>query len=170
MSGGKRFNGRLGLRDREGQRLRFRGTFERLGRRRNWHGFDEPTILLRNVCALDDGAAVTDHLWFPSTNGFEALGPLAQGDVIEFDARVTRYEKGYRGWRADVAAECPPSWDFRLSRPTRLVRYAATMPGESGEEERAALHPADGWDNAIVAGTDVRLDAERPTAHEMGER
>ena len=30
-------------------------------------------------------------------------------------------------------------------------------------EERAALHPADGWDNAILAGTDVRLEAERPT-------
>ena len=60
MSGGKRFNGRLGLRDREGQRLRFQGTFERLGRRRNWHGFDEPTILLRNVRAIDDGAEVTD--------------------------------------------------------------------------------------------------------------
>jgi hypothetical protein len=84
------------------------------------------------VRALDDAAVAADHLWFPMTKAFEALGPLTQGDVIEFDARVTRYEKGYRGRRVDVAIENPPAYDFRLSRPTRLVRYAA---GDSNEGE-----------------------------------
>lgn len=128
---GERFNGRRGLRDREGQRLRFRGTFERFGHRRNWHGFDEPTVLLRDVRAVDDASVTTDHLWFPMTKGFAALGSLTQGDVIEFDARVTRYDKGYRGRRDDVAIECPPTWDYRLSRLTRLVRHVPAAEGKA---------------------------------------
>lgn len=82
-----KWGGRRELRELEGKRLRFRATFERLGKRRNWHGFDEPTILLRDVYAVDDNALVTDHLWFKMLKGFEALGALERGDDSGKDGR-----------------------------------------------------------------------------------
>ena len=41
---------------------------------------------------------VTDHLWFDLTKGFESAD-LLPGDVVEFCARVSIYEKGYKGYR-----------------------------------------------------------------------
>jgi len=52
------------------------------------------------------------------TKGFASLGPLEDGDVIEFRARVTQYTKGYKGYRDDVYV--PIETDYKLSRPTKV--------------------------------------------------
>jgi hypothetical protein len=49
----------------------------------------------------------------------EALD-LQPGDVVQFDARVSPYLKGYQGRRDDV--DCPVRWDYRLSRPAKVSR------------------------------------------------
>ena len=54
------------------------------------------------------------------TQGFEELC-LKPGDVVEFDARVTPYLKGYKGNREDE--DLPPvERDYRLSYPTKFEK------------------------------------------------
>jgi hypothetical protein len=107
---------RVALKKIDDVRKKFRGVYERDGKKTNWKGYSEPTILLRRV-ADDTGKVVTDHLWFSRTKGFDALGPLKSGDLIEFEARVTSYRKGYVNRKIRVNES---SVDYKLSRPTKL--------------------------------------------------
>ena len=97
-------------------RKKFRGVFQREGKKTNWHGYAEPTILLRHVTD-ETGKIVTDHLWFNWTKAFDALGPLKSGDIIEFEARVTNYKKGYVNRKARIDHS---TTDYKLSRPTKV--------------------------------------------------
>jgi len=89
----------------------------RYGTKQGWQGAVDETILLKDIKAAF-GEPAADHLWFNLTKGFEALGKLQVGDVIRFDARVTRYQKGYFGRREDVYK--PAGIDYRLSWPTKV--------------------------------------------------
>lgn len=102
------------------QRMRFKGTFVRMGCKPAYRGPELPTVLLQNITHLETGQIVTDHLWFNYTEGFKAIAPLTAGDVIEFDARVKPYEKGYKGRREDVYK--PVTWDYKLSHPTKICK------------------------------------------------
>jgi hypothetical protein len=102
------------LQDLRGQ---FTGTFVRIGTK-NSYGYLKQTLLLKDVMDRT-GKVVTDHLWFNLTKGFAGLG-LTPGDVVQFDARVRLYEKGYRGYREDVYK--PIETDYKLSHPTRLKK------------------------------------------------
>lgn len=108
---------RKALRKREGERFRVRCHVERFGTKSAFKGGPIPTILLKNLQDVTTGDNLTDHLWF--TAGKWCQG-LRIGDTIEFDARVGAYLKGYQGRREDVYA--PVSEDFRLERPTRVIR------------------------------------------------
>ena len=100
---------RSGLIQLEDIRKTFTANFDRYGIKRNWHGFKERTILLLDV-KDSSGQTVTHHIWFPMTKGFEKLGDLETGVLIQFDARVKSYKKGYR---KDV-------YDFKLNNPTKI--------------------------------------------------
>lgn len=76
------------------QRHVFRGTFARKGMKNGWNGPEE-TILLQDV-KDKNGKILTDHLWFNNTLGFQDAC-LKEGDEVEFQARVSVYEKGYKG-------------------------------------------------------------------------
>lgn len=99
-------------------RKKFRAVFEREGKKANWHGYSEPTVLLRNVVD-ESGKTVTDHIWFTKTKTFDALGILRKGDVIEFEARVTDYVKGYVTNGYSIGKRMK---DYKLSRPTKVRR------------------------------------------------
>ena len=108
------------LRKIEGQRIRFRATVKRFGRKRGWtikeHGrkvgwqgtFPE-TILLTNVKAVKNPDIRNRRLWLTAGKWANELKVL---DIIEFDARVDIYEKDYHGKR----------WGWNLKRPTKCVR------------------------------------------------
>ncbi len=76
------------------KRMRFRATVERFGKKTNYHGYPEPTILLKDVCLVDTDKQVTDHIWFTVGKTIQSLD-LKPGDTVEFDARVGDYVKGY---------------------------------------------------------------------------
>ncbi len=101
-----------------GTRQRFTGTFERFGTKNGYKG-PEPTVLLTQVRDGSTGKIVTDHLWFNLTKRFAALD-LQKGDKVAFDARVTEYEKGYKGWNWERQLEAPISIDYKLSFPTKV--------------------------------------------------
>lgn len=102
-----------------GERKRFTARIERFGSKRAFRGPDIKTILLVDVKAASDGMPITDHLWFAKGKRWDGIQP---GDVVEFDARVGMYEKGYKGHRDDVFN--PASKDYRLERPTKIVKVA----------------------------------------------
>jgi len=96
-------------------RATFTGTFERLGIKNGYYG-PEKTLLLKDV-KDSEGKIVTDHLWFNFTKGFQSAN-LAEGDIVQFDARVKEYEKGYKGRKESVYSEITE--DYKLSFPTKV--------------------------------------------------
>jgi hypothetical protein len=112
------------LQNRENKRMRFQGTFARMGAKPGWHGHPEQTILLQHIIETGNEQVVADHLWFNFTKGFQAIAPLTEGDVIEFDARVKSYRKGYWGHGENRAIENPPQWDYKLSHPTKISKVS----------------------------------------------
>lgn len=97
------------------ERHTFIGTFVKTGQK---SGYKVPveTIMLKNI-KTPDGKMLTDHLWFTFTKGFKDVN-LQEGDIVQFDARVAEYERGYFGRREEVYV--PWSIDYKLSFPTKI--------------------------------------------------
>lgn len=106
-----------------GVRRRFEGIFVRFGQKSGYKAV-LTTILLLDVKDVATHKVVCDHLWFTMGKGFESL-KLVKGDVVRFDARVTEYEKGYKGRQGEDDYDCKPvEIDFRLSYPTKFVKVS----------------------------------------------
>lgn len=95
----------------------FTGTFVRFGYKNGWKGPIE-TLLLKDIRQLN-GEIVAEHLWFTKTKGFANLD-LKEGDILKFNARVSVYEKGYKGYDFMKQLENPVSKDYKLSYPTKI--------------------------------------------------
>ena len=100
----------------------FTATFVRFGFRNGYIG-PVKTMLLQDVTL--DSKIVSDHLWFDLTKGFSGAD-LSPGDVVEFCARVSAYEKGYKGHKDDVLNR-PIESDYRLSRPTKIKKIGKKL-------------------------------------------
>ena len=106
---------------REEERATFVGTFEHFGTKRGWQGATLQTVLLKDIRDIT-GTHVCDHLWFNLTRAFATL-QLQSGDVVQFDARVKEYIKGYFGRRDEVWK--PAEVDYKLSHPTKIQKVGA---------------------------------------------
>jgi hypothetical protein len=107
---------RTSLSKNEGERKRFKGTFARLGKKKNFNGYSEDTILLQNIVDISDNQRVADHVWFTFTKTFEDAD-VRVGDIIAFDARIKRYTKGYVSKGLKMNKQ---TMDFKLSHPTKV--------------------------------------------------
>ena len=101
-----------------GQRRRFSGVFERFGTKSGFEGRVEQTVLLVDIKDARTGRMVSNHLWFNAAKGFLALN-LANGDLVEFDARVDDYVKGYVNEREGIDET---HVDYRLVYPTKFKK------------------------------------------------
>ena len=99
-------------------RKRFKGTFERFGTKAGYK-YPLTTLLFKYIIDSSTKEKVTEHIWFNLTKGFNTLD-LKEGDIIEFDARVKEYTKGYMGYREDVYK--PIETDYKLSHPTKIKK------------------------------------------------
>ena len=106
----------------ENERQIFTGTFVRFGEKTGYKG-PVSTVLLKDIYDNKE-KLLTDHLWFNLTKGFDKLR-MKEGDIIEFYARVKRYEKGYRGQRDDVYV--PHEMDYKLSHPSKLRKITVVL-------------------------------------------
>jgi hypothetical protein len=104
------------LKDNLGDRKKFRGIFVRLGKKTNYLGYSEETILLKDVLDMETGKQVADHLWFAYTKSFQQLS-LLPGVQIEFEARIKKYAKGYRNSQYKIDNR---TTDYKLSNPTKI--------------------------------------------------
>jgi len=94
-------------------------TFKRYGLKAGYSGHIEMTVLLVDIKDVT-GRLLTDHVWFKMNKSFDKLGVLSDGDIIQFDARVKRYLKGYRGDDEMKGIGHPLEYDYKLSNPTKL--------------------------------------------------
>lgn len=100
------------------QRDSFKGMFKKYGLKSGYKGHSAETVLLVDICN-SDGVLICDHLWLNLTKGFENLGSLTEGDIIQFEARVKRYTKGYVNRRGGIDQR---KADYKLSHPTKISR------------------------------------------------
>jgi hypothetical protein len=107
-----------------GLRKRFRAEVDRFGKKINYKGYSEKTILLKKIADVESNEIVADHLWFTFSLTFEKAN-LVEGSVIEFDARVKDYKKGYVNRKIGVNQR---KKDFKLSNPTKIVIVESIKP------------------------------------------
>jgi hypothetical protein len=104
------------LRAKEGARKKFRAIFSRLGRKVNYQGYSEDTILLVKITDTETNEIITDHAWFSYTKSFEKV-KLEEGVVLEFEARIKEYKKGYVNKQLGLNKRI---LDYKLSHPTKI--------------------------------------------------
>jgi len=111
---------RKALAKQNGIRKKFSGVFARIGKKTNFKGYSEETILLNSITDLETNIHVTDHIWFSFTKGFQNAGLKEgkEGVVIEFEARVKEYKKGYVNKGLNINES---RIDWKLSNPTKIV-------------------------------------------------
>ncbi|GHN00447.1 hypothetical protein WSM22_19360 [Cytophagales bacterium WSM2-2] len=102
----------------KGNRKKFRAIFSRIGKKKNYKGYSEDTILLKNIVDLETNKVMTDHVWFSFTKGFEQAS-LKEGDSLEFEARIKEYRKGYVNKSYKINNS---STDYKLSHPTKIKK------------------------------------------------
>ena len=102
----------------EGKRRKFNAVFDRVGKKVNYKGYSEETILLKNITDIESLKIVADHVWFSYTQSF-INAFIKPGDEVEFEARVKEYRKGYvnKNYKIDNSKK-----DFKLSNPTKIKK------------------------------------------------
>ncbi|MFW6219236.1 MAG: hypothetical protein ACOC33_00080 [bacterium] len=94
-----------------GERTKFVATVDRFGIKKNWHGYYENTICLKDVKFVETNKLATDHIWFTVGKRIKALN-LKENDKVMFDARVSKYVKGYFLEYQTI--------DYKLNNPTKF--------------------------------------------------
>ncbi len=107
---------RKNLQDKVGLRKKFRAVFTRFGKKVNYNGYTDTTILLTGIIDSETNTVVTDHHWFAYTKGFEKA-QLKEGAILEFEARVKIYKKGYVNRKLSINNR---QSDYKLSHPTNI--------------------------------------------------
>jgi hypothetical protein len=100
-----------------GLRKRFSAEVERFGKKINFKGYSEETILLKNIQDVESKKIVADHLWFTFSLAFQKA-KITEGCTVEFDARVKDYKKGYVNKKIGINNR---KKDFKLSHPTKIT-------------------------------------------------
>lgn len=100
----------------DGERKKFRAVFTRFGKKVNYKGYSETTVLLTIIKDDETNELVADHIWFSYTSGFEKAG-LSEGALIEFEARIKEYTKGYVNKQYGINNR---KRDYKLSHPTKI--------------------------------------------------
>ncbi len=100
------------------KRKKFTTVYGRVGKKVNYKGYSEETILLKNIIDSESNKQVADHVWFSYTKGFVSAS-LNVGDLLEFEARVKEYRKGYvnKNYKINKGTT-----DFKLSNPTKIKK------------------------------------------------
>lgn len=104
------------LQGHEGERKLFQATVEKFGKKMNYLGYSEETLLLKKIVDIETQAVVSDHIWFTYSKTFQQLA-LKEGTLIRFEARIKQYTKGYVNRRYKIDQRRA---DYKLSNPTKI--------------------------------------------------
>ncbi|HZB15425.1 MAG TPA: hypothetical protein VE467_20465 [Chryseolinea sp.] len=109
---------RTSLAKQLGERKKFHATFVKFGKKRNYQGFTEETLLFKNIIDLEQNKIVTEHVWFAYTKSFQRISMTA-GVQVSFEARIKKYTKGYKNSKYGIDQQ---RVDYKLSHPTKISR------------------------------------------------
>lgn len=107
----------------QGVRKKFKAVFSKVGKKKNFKGYSEDTILLTQIIDAKTDELVADHVWFAYTAGFEKAF-LKEGDTLEFEARIKEYRKGYVNKELKINLR---TTDYKLSHPTKIKKAKAEL-------------------------------------------
>lgn len=83
------------------------------------------TLLFQNI-KNEEGKVVADHIWFVTNKEFEQF-KFHYGNIVQFDAYVEEYVKGYFGIRENRRHHHKKmALDYSLSRPTEIKKLRNT--------------------------------------------
>lgn len=102
---------------------------ERFGKKINYNGYSEETILLKKIEDVASAEIVADHLWFTFSLAFQKA-KITEGCTIEFDARVKDYTKGYVNKKIGINNR---KKDFKLSNPSKIVVLPSNSTTATGD-------------------------------------
>jgi hypothetical protein len=89
------------------------------------------TVLLVDIIDIaNPNETLTDHLWFNFTEEFKHLN-LKSGDILEFNARVALYKKGY----SDDSEDNPKRIDYHLTYPRKIEKCGHSEKDYSSYEK-----------------------------------
>ena len=104
------------LKNHEGERKKFQATVVRFGKKINYLGYSEETLLLKKIIDVENNRVVSDHIWFTYSKAFQQVS-ISEGTQIQFEARIKKYTKGYINPRYKINQR---NVDFKLSHPTKI--------------------------------------------------
>jgi len=117
---------RINLQGCVGRRMTFTGLFWQYGAFCNRRGAGR-TILLRAVRDLN-GKEFADHVWINYTAGFDIIGEFQRGDLVQFEATVSEYVRGYLGEKIEDRLKHPLQIDYRLKYPRKVKLLQTNSP------------------------------------------
>lgn len=106
------------------QRYVFQATVAGFGSK-NIRGQKQATIILTKV--NQNGKRVANHLWFETRKIFNNC---KIGDVVEFEAEIDCYVKGYKGQNKKLFNTKPLAFDYQLSNPLNVHKIANANSNE----------------------------------------
>ena len=86
------------------------------------------TVMLKDIREDETGQIIADHVWMTLDENLKGL-KLEVGDVISFDAEVSKYKKGYLGNRKNVIKQ-PSQTDYRVGDPTNIIKIKELKENE----------------------------------------
>lgn len=104
------------LKKKNDERLIFNANVERFGQKKPYRGWTPITTVCLSDVKFSSGELATDHIWFEMGKRFSDLN-LNEGDSIQFEARISKYIKGYVSYREGIDYR---SIDYKLNNPTKI--------------------------------------------------
>lgn len=107
------------LADLKNTRKTYTAFFERYGVRKLFGKFEALTLLFSDI-KNSDNELMSQHIWLNSNKSFEKIN-FVRGDIVQFEARVIEYEKGYRRYKGnDPKLKQYVIKDFKLAYPSKV--------------------------------------------------
>lgn len=103
----------------ERTRTTFRGTFCGYDTKISYYG-PEKTVLLENITLAESGDSLNGQVRVKCTKGFSKLR-LREGDIVEFDARVTKFKDRRQRNQWDFF-DSTVTVGYQLSHPTKVKK------------------------------------------------
>ncbi len=115
---------RESLKKLNGERKTFIGTFEQYSSRKYSVAYRK-TALIKNIKDIN-GKFISDHAWVACNENFNDIGNLTKGDVIQFNAKIKEYIKGYWDLREEINIIKPYEKDYKFDelKKVRIIKAA----------------------------------------------
>lgn len=139
----------------EGNRFIFEGVIQRTGIRSTVDGTERETVMIKNIKLANKKTVICDHVWI---NSSKHLKEAKIGDVVQFEASVSKYVKGYKGEKNGINR--PIKIDYNINKFSHVKVIGKTF-AESIKEEKTNFNitltlpknnklPKDDWSNFFI--------------------